>query len=79
MNYSKRWLRNASDEELETEREKVRTSPEPDLASGTRKYNTLRAFDDEMIERANKKYREEHPDAKPRPPREHGWYLPNDD
>ena len=78
MKYTRRWFRNATDEELEIEREKVRTAPEPDCISNE-KYNLLLAFDNVMTERANKKYREEHPNAKPRPPREHGWYLPNDD
>ena len=38
----------------------------------------LEIYDNEIISRANKKYRKEHPNAKTRH-REHGWYLPNDD
>lgn len=81
MNFGNKWFKNASDDELETEREKVReryVDGTNNIDEADKLYNTLHKFDDEMIERANSKYEKEHPDAKTRH-REHGWYLSNDD
>lgn len=79
--FSSRWLRNATDDELESEREKVReryVGGTTDIKEASKLYNTLHRFDSEMIDRANSKYEKENPNAKPRH-REHGWYLSNDD
>lgn len=81
MNFSNRWLRNATDDELSSEREKVReryVDGTIDIDEADRLYDTLHRFDAEMIDRANLKHEQENPDAQPRH-REHGWYLPNDD
>ena len=81
MNFSKKWFKNATDDELDSEREKVReryVDGTIDIDEADRLYDTLHRFDAEMIDRANLKYEEEHPNAQPRH-REHGWYLPNDD
>ncbi|MEI6132657.1 MAG: hypothetical protein WCQ41_07530 [Bacillota bacterium] len=81
MKFSNPWLRNASDDELSSEREKVRKryiGGNIDIDEADKLYDILHRFDVEMTNRANLKYKKEHPDAKPRH-REHGWYLPNDD
>ena len=81
MKNDKKWLKNATDDELKSEREKVRkkyVGGSIDFSEASRLQSTLHRFDVEMIERANKKYKEENPNAKPRH-REHGWHLPNDD
>ena len=80
MSFSKRWLSKATDDELDTEREKVRLRyvDAADINEADRLYHTLHDFDDEMITRSNAKYEAENPNAQPRH-REHGWYLPNDD
>ena len=80
--FTKNWFKNATDDELELEREKVRLryidGSNIDIVEADRLYNVLHTFDAEMIDRANTKYDNEHPDTHPRH-REHGWYLPNDD
>ena len=80
MDFSKRWLRKATDDELGSEREKARLRyvDAADIDEAAKLYHTLHDFDDEMIARANAKYEAENPNAQPRH-REHGWYLPNDD
>ena len=79
MDFSKRWLRKATDDELGSEREKVRLRyVAADIDEEDKLYHTLDDFDDEMITRANAKYEAENPNAQPRH-REHGWYLLNDD
>lgn len=72
------FLKNATDDELATEREKVRLdycNPDLDMDYRTQCEGKLRAFDREMNERA---WGDEEPHA-PSYHREHGWYLPNDD
>jgi hypothetical protein len=72
------FLKNATDDELDAEREKVRLdycNPDLDEEYRISCQNKLRAFDNEMSKRA-------WGDEKPHGPsihREHGWYLPNDD
>lgn len=81
MDFNNRWFKNATDDELNSEREKVReryVDGTIDIDEADKLYDVLHKFDDEMIERANLKYEKEHPNAKPRH-REHGWYLSNDD
>lgn len=81
MKFSNKWFRNATDDELASEREKVReryVNDTIDIDEADKLYDTLHRFDAEMIERANSKYEKDHPDAKQRH-REHGWYLSNDD
>lgn len=76
--YTDRWMKSASDDELDNEREKVRVkycSSGDDFAEADRMYNLLHRFDKEMSDRA-------WGDEEPRGPschREHGYYLPNDD
>ena len=72
--YSDRWLKSASDEELETEREKVRLAH---CSGDERAQNTLYRFDDEMRRRYSAGHEVEEPGYPVH--REHGWYLPNDD
>ncbi len=72
------FLKNATDEELDAEREKVRldfcnANLDDDYRISCQ--NKLRAFDSEMSKRA---WGDEEPHA-PNYHREHGWYLPNDD
>lgn len=72
------FLENATDDELDTEREKVRLdycNPNLDDDYRISCQNKLRAFDSEMSKRA---WGDEEPHA-PNYHREHGWYLPNDD
>ena len=81
MKFSSKWFRNATDDELASEREKVReryVDGTIDIDEADKLYDTLHRFDSEMIGRANSKYEKENPDSKPRH-REHGWYLPNDE
>ena len=78
MGFSKKWFSSASDEELETEREKVRQeycASGDDFDKACELQETLYEFDDEMSKRA---WGDEEPHA-PSYHREHGWYLPNDD
>ena len=74
------FLKTASDKKLEKKREKIRVKMNSsyDDKKYDKYYWKLNRYDDEIISRANKKYRKEHPNAKTRH-REHGWYLPNDD
>ena len=78
FSYSGKWLNGASDDELNTEREKVRQaycSSGDDFDRACNLQNTLYRFDKELSKRA-------WGDEKPKAPsihREHGWYLPNDD
>lgn len=72
------FLKNATDEELDIEREKVRLdycNPHLDEQYRTECHKKLERFDDEMSKRA---WGDEEPHA-PSYHREHGWYLPNDD
>ena len=72
------FLENATDDELDAEREKVRLdycNPDLDDDYRIRCQNKLRAFDSEMSKRA---WGDEEPHA-PNYHREHGWYLPNDE
>jgi hypothetical protein len=81
MKFSNEWFKNATDDELASEREEVRkryVSGTIDFDEANRLYDILHRFDVEMINRANSKYEKEHPDAEPRH-REHGWYLENDE
>ena len=79
MNFSNRWLKNATDDELASARESVRERyTTDDINEAGKIYNTLHRFDIEMIKRDNEKYEKEHPDSEP-VYREHGWYLPSDD
>lgn len=72
--YSNNWFESKSDDELETEREKVRL----DHCSGDEKaWNILERFDNEMRKRANIGHENE--EYKYPNHREHGWYLSNDD
>lgn len=78
FDYGRKWMQSATDDELDTEREKVRVAfcsagGDGDLADRLQKL--LWQFDDEMSNRA-------WGGETPRTPsfhREHGWYLPNDD
>ncbi|HIZ47939.1 MAG TPA: hypothetical protein H9810_04385 [Candidatus Gemmiger excrementavium] len=72
------FLKNATDKELDSEREKVRLdfcNPNLDEDYRIRCQNKLMAFDNEISRRA---WGNESPHA-PNYHREHGWYLPNDD
>lgn len=71
--YSKKWLESASDEELDTEREKVRLEH---CSGNENALNILGRFDDEMRKRENEGHENE--EYKYEKHREHGWYLPND-
>jgi len=79
MDYSDSWLKSATDDELETEREKARiewcgsSALSDEEAEGL--YDTLKRFDEEMSSRA---WGDEEPCAQSIH-REHGWYLPNDE
>ena len=77
--YSDRWMSSATDEDLDTEREKVRIkwcgSSSVSMDEAEEIYETLGRFDEEMSRRA---WGDEEPHA-PSRHREHGWYLPNDD
>ena len=74
------FLKTASDKKLTKEREKIRVKR--NSSYDDKKYDKyhwkLNKYDNEMIRRANKKYKKENPNVKTRH-REHGWYLPNDD
>lgn len=72
--YSDKWFNSLSDDELNTEREKVRL----DYCSGKEEAERLlRIFDNEIRRRENVGC--ENKEYKYPPKREHGWYLPNDD
>lgn len=76
--YSSEWFKNATDEELYTERESVRKGycqSGNDFSKANRLWHLLRDFDSEMNDRA---WGDEEPHA-PSIHREHGWYLRNDD
>lgn len=76
--YSSKWFENATDTELNLEREKVRLayrSSGDDFSEACYFENLLRRFDNELSKRA---WGDEIPHA-PRISREHGWYLLNDD
>ncbi len=75
--YTKSWLRQASDEELETEREKVRLLNNgcEDMATANKIFYLLSDFDAEMSKRAWG----DNPEYGYPAHREHGWTLPNDD
>lgn len=76
--YSTKWLKTASDAELDLEREKVRVaycSAGTDDHAASFLQNLLWRFDEELSKRA---WEDETPHA-PTIHREHGWYLPNDD
>ncbi len=53
--YTDRWLRKATDDELDSEREKVRVT-NVSGKEATIRYNTLHRFDTEQIKRMNSKY-----------------------
>lgn len=72
--YNDRWLKSASDEELDTEREKVRLAH---CAGNEHAQNILYRFDDEKRRRSSAGHEDEEPGYPVH--REHGWYLPNDD
>ena len=78
--YSNSFFKKASDEELDIEREKVRVKRNSsyDDKEYDKYYNLLNKFDNEIVGRANKKYKEENPNAKV-VHHEHGWYLPEVD
>lgn len=77
LEYSNKFFRNASDNELEIEREKVRQKRNNsyDDEEYDKYYNLLNKFDNVMSKRA---WGEEEPTA-PSYHSEHGWYLPEDD
>lgn len=78
MSSAEKWLKNATDEELATEREKVRQdfcNPNFDDDYREKCHEKLGVFDAEMSKRA---WGDEEPHA-PSRSREHGWYLSNDD
>lgn len=78
FNYSDKWMQSATDDELKTEREKVRVaccSSGDDFDRACRLDNLRDRFDREIGKRKSV-------DEKPHETsyhREHGWYLPNDD
>lgn len=77
--YSDKFFRDASDEELDIERERVRIKRNSCYDdSYDVYYNLLNKFDNVIVNRMNEKYEKEHPDVKP-VYHEHGWYLPEDD
>lgn len=77
--YSDNFFQDASDEELEAERERVRVKRNSCYDdSYDEYYNLLNKFDNVIIDRINEKYEKEHPNAKT-VYHEHGWYLPEDD
>ncbi len=80
MQYSEDWLSQASDGELENERESVRLQyvVASDIEAADELYDVLHQFDVEMVRRANEQYAIDHPNPQPVRHREHGWYLPND-
>ena len=74
------FLKTASDKKLANKREKIRVKR--NNSYNDKQYDKyfwkLGRYDNEMINRANKKYNKENPNATTRH-REHGWYLKNDD
>ena len=77
LTYSDKFFRNASDDELEIEREKVRLKRNSsyDDVEYDKYYNLLNKFDNVMSKRA---WGDKEPTA-PSYHSEHGWYLPEDD
>lgn len=78
MSFGKKWFNSASDEELETEREKIRQeycSSGDDFNRACELEETLNDFDEEMSKRA---WGDKEPYA-PSIHREHGWHLSKDD
>lgn len=76
--YSSDWFKNATKEELDCEREKIRKAfcaSGKNFDEGCRLQNLLRRFDEELSKRT---WGNEVPRG-PSIHREHGWYLPNDD
>ena len=76
--YSNDWMESLSDEELESEREKVRQdwcSAEKDFSMAVKLESILNQFDKEMSKRARKDKKEY---GYPKHG-EHGWYLSEDD
>ncbi len=76
--YSSNWFSNATDAELNSEREKIRLaycSSGNSLSDAIRLESLLHRFDEEISKRS---WGDEIPHA-PSIHREHGWYLPNDD
>ncbi|MDV6277970.1 hypothetical protein R3Q06_31290 [Rhodococcus erythropolis] len=81
MQFSEDWFRQASDVELENERESIRLQyvvGDQGIEAADVQYDLLHKFDEEMVRRANEQYAIENPNPQPRH-REHGWYLSNDD
>lgn len=78
IEYSPKWFDSLSDKELDEEREKVRqtfSSAGDDFALAVKSERLLHRFDDEIYKRTHDGSVEyEYPT-----PREHGWYLSNDD
>lgn len=78
--YSKEWMQSLSDDELETEREKVRKflcSAKKTPSEAVWAESMLRQFDKEMSDRAwNGKDETEYEYPKHT---KHGWYLSDDD
>lgn len=72
--YSNGWLSSASDEQLNTQREKVRLAH---CSGDEHAWGILHRFDNELAKRASKGHENE--EWKPPAHREDGWYLPNDD
>lgn len=72
--YSDEWLESKSDDELKTEREKVRLEH---CSCDEKAWNILKKFDNEMRKRENIGHENE--EYKYPKHREHGWYLSNDD
>ncbi|NKR65290.1 hypothetical protein GS491_26570 [Rhodococcus hoagii] len=81
MQFSEDWFRQASDEEIDNERESIRLQyvVEQDIEAASAQYDLLHQFNDEQVRRANEQYAIENPEPQPRRHREHGWYLSNDD
>ena len=79
LTYSDKFFRNASDDELEIERERekvrLKRNSSYDDVEYDKYYNLLNKFDNVMSKRA---WGEEEPTA-PSYHSEHGWYLPEDD
>jgi hypothetical protein len=81
FDYADKWFNSATDSELDIEREKVRvvfsTAGRNNLSDSevNKLERLLNRFDKEMSNRAW----DGRTDYKYPAPREHGWYLPNDD
>lgn len=72
--YTRSWLKNSSEEELNSEREEIR---QRHCSGDERAMGFLDMIDREKDER----YEATHPNSEHGYPvhREHGWYLPNDE